>query len=199
VSLSESRRIHFYGSLRDLGRPEGPVGPSRPGDIQENTIEEHPGKPLAVYLKPAGLFITNKPFIVTTVLGSCVSVTLFHQRLGLAAICHALLPQCGKEPDCTNCHIEKYKYVACVIPEMIQKISKLGIRAAEIEVKLFGGTEMFASEILTPSVGRQNIESAVRAIETGGMRLKNADVGGLVGRKIYFKTLTGQVFVKKLE
>lgn len=162
-------------------------------------MEEQLEKPIAVYLKPAQLFVTQKPAIVTTVLGSCVSVTLFHQHLGLAAICHALLPQCREQPACTDCRTEKYKYVACVIPEMIQKIAKHCTDAAEIEVKLFGGAEMFASKNINASVGWQNVESAVRVIETEGLRLKIADVGGLAGRKIFFNTHNGQVFMKRLK
>jgi chemotaxis protein CheD len=155
-------------------------------------------KPLAVYLKPAELFIGKKPAIVTTVLGSCVSVTLFHQRLGLAAICHAPLPQCRKKQDCTDCRTEKYRYVTCVIPEMIQRIARHCIETADIEVKLFGGAEMFTNNHNNPSVGRQNVESAVRIIEAEGLRVKSANVGGLAGRKISFNTHTGQVFMRRL-
>jgi chemotaxis protein CheD len=155
-------------------------------------------KPLSVYLKPAELFVAKQPAIVTTVLGSCVSVTLFHQRSGLAAICHAPLPQCRKKQDCTDCHAEKYKYVACVVPEMIQRIARHCIQTVDIEVKLFGGAEMFANNNINPSVGRQNVESAIRIIAAQGLRVKRANVGGLAGRKIFFYTHTGQVFMKQL-
>ena len=47
-----------------------------------------------IYLKSGEIYFTEEPVIVLTVLGSCVSVTLFHRRLGYSAICHGLLPRC---------------------------------------------------------------------------------------------------------
>ena len=61
-----------------------------------------------VYLKPGELHFATGPTVVSTVLGSCVSVTMFDRLSGAAAICHALLPEgpatfmhdptAGKEP-----------------------------------------------------------------------------------------------------
>ena len=48
-------------------------------------------------LKPGELLICREPHEVTTVLGSCVSITMFNARLGLAAICHAMLPSPGPQ------------------------------------------------------------------------------------------------------
>ena len=54
-----------------------------------------------ITLKPAELFISERPAIVRTVLGSCVAVTMYDRQLGIAAICHALLPE-GNENSSLN-------------------------------------------------------------------------------------------------
>lgn len=155
-----------------------------------------------VYLKPAELFVSQKPAVVTTILGSCVSLTLFHQRMGRAAICHALLPDCKNKPDCKSCSAEKYKYVSCVIPEMIENVGRHFADAGEIEFKLFGGADIITHPIkksVNQSVGSQNIKSALKMIQGQGLHLKISDVGGFTGRKIYFNTHTGQVLLKRLK
>ena len=45
-----------------------------------------------VFLRPGDVTVGKAPAEVSTVLGSCVSVTMFAERLKLGAICHALLP-----------------------------------------------------------------------------------------------------------
>jgi len=50
-----------------------------------------------VYLKPGELYIGEKPTKVITVLGSCVSITLFSKRLNIGAICHGRCPNAGKK------------------------------------------------------------------------------------------------------
>jgi chemotaxis protein CheD len=47
-------------------------------------IDGH-GKLLRFYLKPGEIHIADRPGIVTTVLGSCVSVTMYSPRLKTGA------------------------------------------------------------------------------------------------------------------
>ncbi len=139
---------------------------------------------------------------VKTVLGSCISVTMFHHRIGIAAICHAVLPVCPKRNFCKIICKNPYKYVNCVIPDMTSKFRKYGIDPEEIEVKLFGGADMFPLKTEREklhSVGRQNIEAAINSVNAEHLRLKSADVGGDVGRKIFFYTSTGEVRLKYLK
>jgi chemotaxis protein CheD len=46
-----------------------------------------------IFLKPGALYISEKPAIVSTILGSCIAVTIFNKRLKVGGICHALLPK----------------------------------------------------------------------------------------------------------
>lgn len=154
------------------------------------------------YLKGSDLFVSKKPAKVVTVLGSCVCVTMFDSHLGIAAICHALLPVCAKKETCIVSCAEPFKYVNCVVPDMVRRMRRYGIRPRKIEVKLFGGSDMFGPRTKyekTASVGRQNIEAAVRAISGENLLLKVTDVGGLLGRKIFFYTHTGEVWLKRLK
>jgi len=154
-----------------------------------------------VHLKPGEAHITDRAELVVTVLGSCISVTMFSHRLGVAAICHSLLPDCGKGGTCGGECGEGFKYVACSIRQMAGVFDGHGIPRKEIEVKCFGGADMFARKTVQPevlSVGRQNILTAEKIIAGSGLALRAMDVGGLRGRKVLFYTDTGEVLLKRL-
>ncbi|MDY0091911.1 MAG: CheR family methyltransferase [Candidatus Vecturithrix sp.] len=154
-----------------------------------------------ITLKPAEMFVSERPTIVRTVLGSCVAVTMFDSQHGVAAICHALLP----ESDTLSTHEEEkpnsYKYVDSVIPLMLKKLRNYGANPQDLEVKLFGGADMLGArtgKIGFQSVGKLNIEAVIQAIQSHGLRLKTSDVGGVFGRKILFYTHTGEVLLKRI-
>jgi chemotaxis protein CheD len=152
-----------------------------------------------LYLKPAEIYMADSPSIVKTVLGSCVSITMFNHRLKVGAICHGLLPHCKGKTRCKGACNAGFKYVDCSIRHMLEQFSSLGIGHREIEVKLFGGADMFrtgAGERET--VGAQNTQTALRIIEKEHLNLCKTDTGGDRGRKIFFYTHTGEIFLKRL-
>jgi chemotaxis protein CheD len=158
-----------------------------------------------VFLKPGELHIGSKPELVVTVLGSCLSITMFNRRHGLSGICHCLLPHCGKRKKCdSTCSAgceEGFKYVDDSIRQMAEVFVRHKIPKREIEVKCFGGADMFtrkSSQSGRVSIGRQNIAMAETTLFQEGLELTAKDVGGIQGRKILFYTDTGAVLLKRL-
>ncbi|SHO43445.1 chemotaxis protein CheD [Desulfopila aestuarii] len=146
-----------------------------------------------IYLKPGELVITQEPVMVTTVLGSCVSVTMYHSGSKTASICHGMLPKGGGS--------DNFKFVDTSIGYMIKFFQKMKIAREEIEVKLFGGADMFSGGRVSVSnltVGRQNITTAIRCLKGFGLTIAASDVGGKNGRKLIFRTDSGIVFIKKM-
>jgi chemotaxis protein CheD len=160
----------------------------------------HQGLPV-VYLRAGEMHYSEAASLVVTVLGSCLSVTMHCQRLGTGGICHGLLPACSSKGRCTTKCLEGFRYVDCSIEQMIRLFERAGARRSEIEVKCFGGADMFSRKIEKPglsSVGRQNIMAAEKILKREGLTIVKQDVGGLRGRKIYFYTHTGDVLLKRL-
>ncbi len=163
-----------------------------------------------VYLKPGELYMSDKPTQISTVLGSCVSVTMYNRRLKIGGICHAVMPTAGLiakksnnyPVNCMQCTSTKdsFKYVDCAISYMIKKFAIYGILPIEIEVKMFGGAAMIASKHRpgVTSIGDQNINAAMYAIEAGGLTLRSSNTGNMSGRKIMFYTHTGEILLKHL-
>ena len=151
-----------------------------------------------VYLKPSELCISRVPTLVTTILGSCVAVTMRHPKLGVSAICHALQPDCSRRSAGCLRHCEKkYQYASCVIPEMLYRLETLGANREMLEVKLFGGATVLTTSN-NQSIGRQNVDVALSTLKQLGFNLKAHQVGGTRGRKIIFNTHTGEVSLKHI-
>jgi chemotaxis protein CheD len=146
-----------------------------------------------LYLKPGELIVTREPVLVATVLGSCISVTMFDRQTGAAGICHATLPDGGGS--------DNFKYVDAAVRYMLKYFQKCNIASLEIQVKLFGGADMFSTGqagTRNITVGWQNISAATRCLAGCGLVPVAADVGGRKGRKLLFTTDTGAVYVKKM-
>lgn len=147
-----------------------------------------------IFLKPGELFLSRNPAIVSTVLGSCVSLTIFDSVACVGAMCHVLLPKGPMD--------EGFRYVDSTLRYMAEKIGAMGVRLDKCEVKLFGG-----ADVLLPvdqqgkrlSIGSQNVQQTLRVLDEWGVAPKATDVGGKLGRKLFFNSHTGDVFLKKVQ
>ncbi len=147
---------------------------------------------LQIFLKTGQIYISDEPACVNTILGSCISVTMFNSVNKISAICHAFLPNARGS--------RSYKYVDNSIIQMIKEFKKRGIAPDEIDAKLFGGAELLFpknSSCRLITVGRQNIYSAHETLKKFNLKLINSDIGGDRGRKILFYTNTGEVYLKR--
>jgi len=155
-----------------------------------------------VYLHPGEACFSSKPIVVSTVLGSCLSITFFSKKNKYAGISHCQLPNSRDcKLDCDNC-IEPFKYVDCTIKVMIKKFEKLQIEQKDIEVKIFGGADVLKSssnEKRISTVGSQNIQMAEETLKKNNMYITASDVGGVLGRKILFLTENGEIFLNRLK
>ena len=161
----------------------------------QGILERFPDHKIA-FLNVAQGILVDCPTVAHTVLGSCVSVTFFAPRHGLAALFHALLPRAAEyrlhEPAASP-----YKFVDTAIHTLVARFTRRGVRLSHIECKVFGGASaLFAEEM---SVGRRNVETAFAVLSELGLRVAASNVGGEAGRKIVFSTSTGEIFVKILQ
>ncbi len=155
----------------------------------------------SIYLKPGEFYFGETPVVVSTILGSCVSVTMFHPVSSTGAICHGLLPRCGGKKSCDGTCLEGFRYVDCSIKRMVRKFDAIGVNRGDIQVKIFGGADMFgvrSEDARSKTVGMENVMAAETIIEKEGLTVMAFDTRGIQGRKILFFPHTGEVFLKRL-
>ncbi len=154
-----------------------------------------------VYLQPGDMYLARRPAIIRTILGSRVGVTFWCARLDAGALCHALLPRSPKNASNGLTLVEGYRYVDFAVRDLTRQFEKIGALRQEVEVKLFGGADVLplsATGPLRPTVGRQNIETAIVVLKDEGFKVIASSLGGNCGRSIQFYTGTGEVRLRWL-
>jgi chemotaxis protein CheD len=91
------------------------------------------------------------------------------------------------------------RYVDFAIRDLAQQFDALGARRGEVEVKIFGGGDvlLLASDGARPTVGKLNIEVALRVLEEEGFSITASSLGGSRGINIRFNTQTGEVLLQR--
>ena len=154
-----------------------------------------------MHVQPGESHLVREPAVLRTVLGSCVGVTFWVARLGAAALCHPMLPVAPVKPGVNMGPVAGRRYVDFAIREMARRLDALGAHRREVQVKLFGGGDVLlvSSETSRPTVGKLNIESALRMLESEGFDVAASSLGGTSGVNIQFHTGTGEVLLRRLD
>ncbi|MCL6583801.1 MAG: chemotaxis protein CheD [bacterium] len=149
-----------------------------------------------INLLPGELYIAKQPSIISTLLGSCVSICLYAPAFKVGAMCHCLLPLYSARSS----REETFKYVDQAIRYMVNKMKEMNIPQDKIMAKIFGGADMLLKLNDHPSlsIGRQNIEVAKAILQEYRIPIEKEDTGGSSGRKIFFLSSTGKVWVKRI-
>ena len=159
-------------------------------------LERYPDHCLA-FLNVAQGGLYEQPTMAHTVLGSCVSVTFFVPSRGLSAIFPALLPRAAEYRLHDHTTPTPYKFVDTAIENICARLSRRGASRQEIECKVFGGASALFNEEM--SVGRRNVEVAFATLAELGLRVAVSNIGGERGRKIYFASGAGEIFVRMFQ
>ena len=138
-------------------------------------------------LYPADIFVDKSPHIVSTVLGSCVSVCLYDPMLQQGAINHFILPK-------WNGHdLSTMKYGNLAIVRILEELLLLGSKYENVVAKVFGGAEVLTGTPTSFQIGKRNVQIAFEILNEFQIPVILSDVGGNSGRKITFNTFTGEV------
>jgi chemotaxis protein CheD len=144
------------------------------------------------YIYPSSIFASSKPYELTTVLGSCVSVCLWDPILKVGGINHFMLPLWNGNG------LASPKYGNIAIEKLIDKMRLLGCKKENLKAKVFGGANVIETNINIFNVGERNYHLALETLEKEKITVLAKSIGGEVGRKIIFYTQTGDVMMKFL-
>ena len=155
-----------------------------------------------IFLQTGDCFIGVQPTLVTTILGSCLAVTIHAPKMGIGAICHAFLPDSSASKHPQGSEPQICRFVDTALQNMLETMDKIGVPRRDLCIKMFGGGQGVAVNNVEPSgsynIGRRNIEMAKKLLKFARLDIQAQDVGGPQGRKLLFNTSTGDVWVKRL-
>lgn len=159
------------------------------------------GAPNEVYLLPGEYFVGDARYRIRTVLGSCVSITLWHPRLRIGAMSHFLLSEreSGAAPAPEAELSGRYGKDAMQL--MVAQLQERGVPVHECLAKVFGGGTMFPS--IEPGkqqgIGHRNGVAAEKLLADYGIPVVSESLFGTGHRHILFDVATGDVWVRQGE
>ncbi|MGV8985782.1 MAG: chemotaxis protein CheD [Cypionkella sp.] len=137
-----------------------------------------------VYVVQGTYYVSTHPEVVlSTVLGSCISVCLFDPVGAIGGMNHFLLPA-GRGTD--SGHI---RFGVNAMEQLINELLKSHASKPRLQAKLFGGARMSAK---LSDIGRQNTAFARTFLEKEGIPTTSESIGGTLARRVIFRPSTGQ-------
>jgi chemotaxis protein CheD len=154
--------------------------------------------PLKIFLAPGDYYFGNRNTRISTVLGSCVSITLWHPKLLVGGMCHYMLPKRGIDQRIDDLPVPNGRYADEAIALLLKKIDAIGAPYKEYQVKLFGGGNMFPGSVENrmPHIGFQNVQAAKQLVNQHGFTCVAEHMGGIGYRNVIFKVWSGEVWIK---
>lgn len=150
-------------------------------------------------LLPGQVWFGQAPAQVSTLLGSCVAITLWHPPSKQGGMCHFMLPERPPTQSRAGLGLDG-RYGDEALRLLLRCAERAGCPVAECEFKLFGGGHMFDRESsLTPlsmSVNARNVEQALWLTQRHGLHVTAEHLGGEGHRQIRFDLNNGDVWVR---
>ncbi len=154
-----------------------------------------------VFLKPGEYVVGGPSHRVRTVLGSCVSVTLWHPLKRIGAMSHFMLSTRGGLPTSERDPRQwDAKYGDEALNLMLFELAEKGVTATCCLAKIFGGADMFPSlrKGASLAVGRRNGEATRRLLQNHGIKVIAESLFGHGHRQIIFDINTGHVWMRQV-
>ncbi len=144
-------------------------------------------------IMPGEFYVTENREIITTVLGSCISVCIRDTQLDIGGMNHFMLPEGASDQSVGGVNSTQYGINAMEV--LINTILSHGGSRNRLEVKIFGGARVLR---IKTSVGERNIDFVREYLREEGMPVATENVGGLHSRKIIYFPFNGRTLMKKL-
>jgi chemotaxis protein CheD len=180
----------------ETARPRTQLRPARPAAapvVPPWQVSMDPGQ--SVILMPGQMcFGGGSPGELRTLLGSCVSITLWHPQRRLGGMCHFLLPRRDRRPD----EVPDGRYGDEAVGLMVLRLKQAGTRPEDYVAHLYGGADtMPGNSTVRFNIGERNIERGWQLIEQHGFQLEGVDVGEDVPRTVTLDLGDGTVQMRR--
>ena len=151
-------------------------------------------KLIDVFLMPGDHFVGDERYRVRTLLGSCVSVTLWHPSLRIGAMSHFLLPGTGHGRP----HDKPGMYGEDAMHLLLDGLARHGVDPGRCQAKIFGGGAMFPRNVKVRDIGLQNGDFARQMLHQHGIHVVSESLFGEGHRHLIFTISSGEVLSRQV-
>ena len=146
-----------------------------------------------VLLLPGDYFVGGRQYRIRTLLGSCVSIALWHPGALVGAMSHYLLARRGSRTAAPSA-----RYGEDALELMLAELAQMGVPGRECQAKVFGGGQMFPALGHRETVGHKNGEAARGLLKRHDITIVSESLFGAGHRQIVFNVGTGDVWSRQV-
>ncbi|GFO64064.1 chemotaxis protein CheD [Geomonas paludis] len=155
-----------------------------------------------VTIAPGEFYVTGKPGVITTLLGSCIAACLYDPGRRLIGMNHFMLsnPRYSKELPLNITDAGRYGIHAMDL--LINAMMANGTDRFRIRAKIFGGATIINPGAVTDNffcVGQVNCRFILQYLEKERIPIDAMDIGGDFGRVIHFSNGDFSVHRRKVD
>ena len=152
---------------------------------------------IEIFLQPGEYYVGDADCRIKTILGSCVSITLWQPQRRIGAMSHFVLAgrtrAAGDELDA--------RYADEALELMLRELKNEKVAASTCEAKLFGGGNMFPQQVRDENagVGHKNGEAARELLRERHIPIVAESLFGVGHRQLIFDVKSGAVWSRQLK
>ncbi len=143
------------------------------------------------FLYPGFVVLPSIPTVVSTVLGSSVSVCLYDRKRKKGAMNCFQFPFIREKGKTTT------RYGNVAILTLIRMMHEDGSKIKNLEAQIIGGA--YNPAVSKLNIGQENVKIARNILTREKILITSEDVGGSKGRKIVFSAHSNEIAVFKVE
>lgn len=158
----------------------------RPGEV---------APPPAVQLHIGEYRVSRQPEVLYTLLGSCVAVCLYDAAAGIGGMNHILLPGRAEDEGRVD---DVARFGLDAVELLVRALVEAGAARRRLAAKLFGGGHVIRRMDEVTSPGFRNVRFIRELMEQERIPVAASDLGGYEARKVWFRTDTANVILKRV-
>jgi len=131
--------------------------------------------------------------ISTFALGSCVGIVVYDSEVKVGGLIHIMLPDSTLSPD--KAQKQPAMFADTGIPLMFRNLMGLRVERRRLKAFVAGGASVISGSDMF-KIGERNIMAVKKMINTLGIPVVKADIGGVNNRTVHLNVSTGEVGLK---
>jgi chemotaxis protein CheD len=156
-----------------------------------------------IVLHPGEYHVTRESMMLSTLLGSCVSVCLYDPVQRVMGMNHFLLASRRHNQHLPLLVSEAGRYGIHAMELLINGLLRQGAKRSNLRAKAFGGGNVLGRDCPQKNdfmcIGDVNVRFVKEFLREDGIPLLASDLGGDVGRQIHFVGDDFSVYVRKIQ
>ncbi|MDR3205276.1 MAG: response regulator [Deltaproteobacteria bacterium] len=145
-----------------------------------------------VFILPGEYFISKQPHLISTLLGSCVAVCLYHPTQKFGGMNHFMLP--------TSPNKERSgKYGDYAIAVLLQFMERTVGTLEGLQAIISGGANVVSNISSGTQIGQRNIDIARQILAKRNIKIIKENVGGDVGLKLHYQNWDNRLTIERMD